>query len=59
MTADDDFKTLRRHTREEAVQQLHIPPTWLKRWVTEREVPHHRSGQERGVWRRGICGRDR
>lgn len=29
---------------------LHIPPTWLKKWVTAKQVPHQRSGSVRGVW---------
>lgn len=55
MTVDDnDLKTLRRYSRQEAAALLHISDSWLKRWVTEDVVPHQRSGKpgarQRGVW---------
>lgn len=45
-----DFVELRRYRRVEAAAALNIPETWLKNWVTERKVPHQRSGKSRGVW---------
>ena len=50
MIDNDDFRTLRRYRSEEVVALLGLKKTWLKRWVTSHTVPHHRSGEERGVW---------
>ena len=54
MTENDDFKILRRYTRAEVAQALNIPDAWLKGWVSDRAVPHQRSGnpgpRQRGVW---------
>ena len=54
MTQLDEFTALRRYSRKQAACLLHIPDTWLKRWVTAHEVPHQRSGKpgprQRGVW---------
>lgn len=51
---DDDFKTLRRYSRQEAAALLHIRDSWLKVWVTDDVIPHRRSGtpgpRQRGVW---------
>lgn len=55
MTVDDnDLKTLRRYSRQDAAALLHISDSWLKGWVTDGVVPHQRSGKpgprQRGVW---------
>ena len=50
MYEDEDFKTLRRYTREEAAAKLNIDDLWLKAWVTANCVPHQRKGKVRGVW---------
>ena len=50
MNEDDDFKTLRRYTRQEAAAKLNIDDGWLKAWVTANCVPHQRKGKVRGVW---------
>ena len=51
---DDDFKTLRRYSRQEAAAILKVKDSWLKKWVWKRLVPHQRSGEpgphQRGVW---------
>jgi hypothetical protein len=33
---------------------LHIPQAWLKRWVTDRSIPHQRSGKPGGVQQREV-----
>jgi hypothetical protein len=50
MIEDDDFKTYRRYTRQEAAAMLHIDDRWLKEWVTKQCIPHQRKGEVRGVW---------
>lgn len=54
MTDHDDFTALRRYTRQEASARLNISDSWLKNLVTQRAVPHQRSGKpgprQRGVW---------
>ncbi len=50
MTENDELKTLRRYTRQEAALMLNINDRWLKEWVSENLVPHQRKGQVRGVW---------
>ncbi len=54
MTDHDNFTALRRYTRQEAAARLNISDSWLKHWVTQRTVPHQRSGKpgphQRGVW---------
>jgi hypothetical protein len=53
MTDHDDFTALRRYTRHEAAARLNISDSWLKGWVTQRAVPHQRSGQP-GPNQRGV-----
>jgi hypothetical protein len=55
MTVDDnDLKTFRRYSRQDAAALLNAPDSWLKTWVTDDVVPHQRSGKpgprQRGVW---------
>ena len=47
---EEQLAPVRRYTRAEAARALNVPETWLKRWVTERRVPHQRKGRQRGVW---------
>jgi hypothetical protein len=51
---EEQLASVRRYTRAEAAQALNIPETWLKRWVTNRCVPHQRSGQPGGIQQRGV-----
>lgn len=47
---EEQLAPVRRYTRAEAARALNVPETWLKRWVTERRIPHQREGRQRGVW---------
>lgn len=53
-TIEEDFKTLRRYSRQEVAAILKVKDSWLKEWVWKRVVPHQRSGEpgphQRGVW---------
>lgn len=54
MTYEDDFKTLRRYSRQEAAAILKVKDSILRNLVTKRAVPHQRTGEpgprQRGVW---------
>ncbi len=52
--SNEQFATVRCYKRAEVAQILHIPDTWLKRWVTARRIPHQRSGNPGGVQQRGV-----
>jgi len=51
---DDDFKTLRCYSRQEAAEMLKVKDSILKSLVSKRAVPHQRTGKpgkrQRGVW---------
>jgi hypothetical protein len=48
MIENEDFKTLRRHTRQEAAGILNVYERWLKEWVSDNLVPHQRKREVRG-----------
>lgn len=51
---DDDFKTLRCYSRQEAAVILKVKESILRSLVSKRAVPHQRTGKpgerQRGVW---------
>jgi predicted DNA-binding transcriptional regulator AlpA len=47
---DEQLAPIRVYRSPDVVEALGIKKTWLKRWVTDRRVPHQRSGALRGVW---------
>ena len=53
-TIEEDFKTLRRYTRQEAAAILQVKDSILRSLVSKRAVPHQRTGKpgkrQRGVW---------
>lgn len=53
-TIEEDFKTLRRYTRQDAAAMLQLKDSILRRLVSKRAVPHQRTGEpgshQRGVW---------
>ena len=46
---EEQLAPVRRYTRAEAAGALNVPETWLKRWVTERWIPHQRKERQRGL----------
>lgn len=53
-TIEEDVKTFRRYTRQEAAAILRVKDSILKTLVSKRAVPHQRTGEpgpyQRGVW---------
>jgi hypothetical protein len=47
---NEQLAPLRVYRSADVVGALGIKKTWFKRWVTDRRVPHQRSGVVRGVW---------
>ncbi|WP_457184946.1 hypothetical protein [Nocardioides sp. P5_E3] len=52
-SVDDDFKTLRRYSRQEAAEILQLKDSILRTLVSKRAVPHQRTGKP-GKWQRGV-----
>jgi|1185.fasta_scaffold725106_1 hypothetical protein len=46
---EEQLAAVRLYTAEEVVAMLGLKPTWLKNWITQKRVPHVRSGVDRGV----------